>query len=259
MNTTATDAATAAPDVRRRGGRLAVVTAVAGTVFIAAGAFWLSFTALADLARRAGVGAGQAWAWPLIVDGLIVVGTVAVVALAGQRSAWYPWLLLICGATVSVTANALHAIVAAATDVPDLLAASVAAVPPLVLLAITHLTVILTRPATPPPVTEVATAEPRPDEIALADAPSVAAPPSTPPRLEPVFATDEPDGRQDGSHAREAADVLHEQGWSNKRIAQHLGVHKTTVGRWFPQPTPTPRQNQVAPHALTKDATEVAP
>lgn len=33
----------------RRGGRLAVSTAVAGTVLIALGAFWLSFTALADL------------------------------------------------------------------------------------------------------------------------------------------------------------------------------------------------------------------
>ena len=39
----------------------------------------------------------------------------------------------------------LHAIVAADVDVPGVLAASVAAVPPVVLLAITHLTVILTR------------------------------------------------------------------------------------------------------------------
>ena len=30
-------------------------TAVVGTVFIALGAFWLSFTALADLAARSGV------------------------------------------------------------------------------------------------------------------------------------------------------------------------------------------------------------
>ncbi|WP_205788951.1 DUF2637 domain-containing protein, partial [Micrococcus luteus] len=92
--------------------RWAVVTAVAGTVFIAGGAFWLSFTALADLAARSGVGGSQAWAWPLIVDGIIVVATVAVVALAGQRSAWYPWALLIGGALVSVTANAIHAVVA---------------------------------------------------------------------------------------------------------------------------------------------------
>lgn len=131
---------------RTTGRRWAVVTAVSGTVFIAAGAFWLSFTALADLAARSGVGAGQAWAWPLIVDGIIVVATVAVVALAGQKTAWYPWVLLIGGAAVSVTANAIHAVVAADADVPGVLAASVAAVPPVVLLAITHLTVILTRP-----------------------------------------------------------------------------------------------------------------
>ena len=40
-----------------RGRRWAVITSVAGTVFIAAGAFWLSFTSLADLARRSGIGA----------------------------------------------------------------------------------------------------------------------------------------------------------------------------------------------------------
>src|SRR5690625_3279593 len=96
---------------RHAGRRWAVLTAVAGTVFIAAAAFWLSFTALADLAERSGVGAGQAWAWPLIVDGIIVVATVSVVALAGQRAAWYPWALLTGGALVSVTANAIHAIV----------------------------------------------------------------------------------------------------------------------------------------------------
>jgi hypothetical protein len=87
------------------------------------------------------VDAGQAWAWPVIVDRLIVVATVAVVALAGSRSAWYPWALLAGGALISVTANALHAVVAADADVPGVLAASVAAVPPLVLLASTHLTV----------------------------------------------------------------------------------------------------------------------
>jgi len=74
-----------------------VWTAVVGTVFIAVGAFWLSFTALADLANASGIAATQAWAWPLIVDGIIVVGTVAVVALAGQRGAWYPWMLLMIG------------------------------------------------------------------------------------------------------------------------------------------------------------------
>ena len=137
-------------------GRIAVWTAVAGTVFIAAAAFWLSFTALADLARRSGVDESQAWAWPLIVDGIIVVATVSVVALAGQRAAWYPWLLLMAGAAVSVAANAIHAVVAADADVPSALAGSVAAVPPLVLLAITHLTVVLTRRFRGEPPTQTA-------------------------------------------------------------------------------------------------------
>ncbi len=126
------------------GRRWAAMTAVAGTVFIAAGAFWPLVAAAGRSGRSPGTGAGRR-AWPLIVDGIIVVATVAVVALAGHRSAWYPWALLVGGALVSVTANAIHAVVAADADVlPWMLAASVAAVPPVVLLAITHLTVILT-------------------------------------------------------------------------------------------------------------------
>lgn len=211
-----------------RSRRWAVITSVAGTVFIAAGAFWLSFTSLADLAHRSGIGAGQAWAWPLIVDGVIVVSTVAVVALAGDRAAWYPWALLIGGAAVSVTANSLHAVVAADADVPGPLAAAVAAVPPVVLLAITHLTVVLTR----------ATA--RPAE-ALDVPPAVE--PVTPGVVELLPVSDVPEldgalapgaGQEDEGSARRArAGELREVGWSNKRIARELQVHPSTVGRWF--------------------------
>lgn len=201
------------------GRRWAAMTAVAGTVFIAAGAFWLSLTSLADLAARSGIGAGQAWAWPLIVDGIIVVATVAVVALAGQRSAWYPWALLVGGALVSVTANAIHAVVAADADVPRMLAASVAAVPPVVLLAITHLTVILTRTA------DSDTALAAADSFSTNTAESMSAPPSAEPELP---------RREDGVVDRRALGwELREAGWSNKRIARELGVHPSTVGRWF--------------------------
>ncbi|MFV4912408.1 DUF2637 domain-containing protein [Microbacterium lacticum] len=207
-----------------------MVTAVAGTVLIAFGAFWLSFTALADLAQRSGIEAGQAWAWPLIVDGIIVVSTVAVVALAGKRSAWYPWLLLICGAIVSVTGNAIHAVVAADSDVPAVLAGAVAAVPPVVLLAITHLTVILTRPTpTLDPPTETAEVT-DPAELGAADPPRPAALPIAAPAVmggddRPGFVADR----------REVAAGLREEGWSNKAIARRFGVHPSTVGRWFPQ------------------------
>lgn len=198
-------------EIRTRSGRWAVVVAVAGTVLIAAGAFWLSFTALADLARRSGVNAGQAWAWPVIVDGLIVVATVSVVALAGQRAAWYPWSLLAGGALISVTANSLHAVVAADADVPGGLAASVAAVPPLVLLASTHLTVVLVRSHAAAPAEE---AVPEPD---AASRPRAAAEPE-----------------QAGQ--RRIAAGLREEGWSNKAIAREVGVHPSTVGRWFAAP-----------------------
>lgn len=224
----------------RRGGRLAVVTAIAGTVLIAAGAFWLSFTSLADLARRSGIDAGQAWAWPLIVDGIIVVATVAVVALAGTRGAWYPWLLLILGAGLSVTANSIHAIVAADADVPPVLAASVAAVPPLVLLAITHLTVILTRHQ---PATDEATSADAAPEVPMLRAPALVVPPEPELLVSPVQDHGVASGpAPDGWTGREVAGALRAGGWSNKKIARYLEVHPSTVGRWFANDTDQPSE-----------------
>ena len=44
----------------------------------------------------------------------------------------------------------------------------------------------------------------------------------------------EPDRRDDGVADRRALGrELREAGWSNKRIARDLGVHPSTVGRWF--------------------------
>ncbi len=204
-------------------GRFAVSTATTGTVLIAAAAFWLSFTALADLARRSGIDAGQAWAWPLIVDGLIIVATVAVVALDGHPAAWYPWLLLLAGTVVSVTANALHATVAADADVPGVLAGCVAAVPPLVLIASTHLTVVLARSHHGEPSMTDAEGAPaaEPDGWEELMAARTPVPPSPP-------------AMSIASADRQAIAVrLREEGRSNKAIARELGVAPSTVGRWF--------------------------
>jgi len=208
-------------------GRIAVWTAVAGTVFIAGGAFWLSFTALADLARRSGIAPTQAWAWPLIVDGIIVVGTVAVVALAGQRDAWYPWMLLLAGAAASVAANAIHAVVAADASFPPVLAASVAAVPPLVLLAITHLTVVLTQRF----------------RFGASSTDTASLVPST----ELMHLRPQADVPEKGA-LKELAALMHQRGMSNKQIASATGVHPSTVGRWIAGKLRTPEvQKGVVP------------
>ncbi|WP_053208223.1 DUF2637 domain-containing protein [Jiangella muralis] len=186
------------------------MTAVSGTVLVAAGAFWLSFTALRDLARRAGIDSGQAWAWPLIVDGIIVVATVSVVALTphGRTATWYPWMLLVAGARVSVAANAAHAVVGVDPGTSPELAAAVSAVPPLVFVAITHLTVELTRRTRrldPSAGSTGGRQKPRIKAIALDTTPQ----------------------RQALAHERRS------QGWTNVQIARALGVHPSTVGRWL--------------------------
>lgn len=195
--------------------RWVVATAVAGTVLIALGAFWLSFTALADLAERAGIAASQAWVWPLIVDGIIVVATISAVVLApyGRRATWYPWALLVAGAVVSVSGNAAHAFVAAENTLPGLWAAAISAVPPLVLLAITHLTVVLTSRTRPLGDREREAA----DESVSAEEPTPVEEPSREER-------------------RAVAWSQREAGWTNKEIADHLGVHPSTVGRWLADP-----------------------
>jgi hypothetical protein len=55
---------------------------VAMTVFLAAGAFVLSFEALRDLAVRNGIPAQLAWIWPMIIDVTIAQATLALVTLS---------------------------------------------------------------------------------------------------------------------------------------------------------------------------------
>jgi hypothetical protein len=114
-----------------------VRAATAGTVVVGGLAFSLSFSALADLASHNGVPHG--WMLPLVIDGGVIVATVASVAL--QRQRWYAWALLVFSSLVSVAGNVVHA--------TGPIGMVIAAIPPLWLLAATHLTVMLSRQDAP--------------------------------------------------------------------------------------------------------------
>lgn len=219
--------------------RLSQGVAVAGTTAICAAAFVLSFAALTDLAARSGV--TVPWLWPAIVDGLILVATVAVVAGAGR----YAWLLLLVGALVSVAGNVLHAGLPDG-PLPIWLRATVAAVPPVALVAVAHLAVVLRRATV-----GIAASEESPDGL---DASVGCAVPRitdtygethTPAPRPIVDQEPEPDehGRLPAERAQSpilapadtlkarALQLLH-HGIEPRAVAHQLGVHRTTVYRW---------------------------
>lgn len=212
-----------------------IAAAVAGTFALALGAFLLSFGALQDLARLAGIPGGQAWLWPLIVDGVILQATISVVALrdAATSARRFAWMLLAAGTGVSVAANITHAVLTADDRVPGLVAALVASVPPLVLVAMTHLTVELIRNAAPRH--EDPGQEPPPLVVAAQRVPG-----RTPPALDAGPAqehdTHEPSepssapsrgttsrSRQERDANRHEAARLAEQGLSYREIARRRG------------------------------------
>ncbi|AEL17865.1 excisionase [Mycobacterium phage Trixie] len=115
--------------------KVAVKVATAGTIAVGGLAFALSFNSLSELSAANGV--GQAWMVPLVVDGGIIVATMATVALS--RHGWYAWTLLLLSSLVSVAGNVAHA------QPHGIIAMVIAAIPPLWLLGSTHLTVLLYR------------------------------------------------------------------------------------------------------------------
>lgn len=235
------------PDLERAGAervsRGMVRLAITGTLVLAAGSFWLSYFALRELAILSGIPEANAWVWPLIVDGVILEATVSVVALAEARpeARRFAWLLLSSGALVSVAANITHALIVADARVPALVAAAVASVPPLVLLASTHLTVELSRsshPATPAPAIV------RQDPGRTSQTPAVARslPASalgTSVRPGGDVAPPAPGSKRRRSPAERArARQLAESDptLSHREIGVAMGVHPTTISRWLAAP-----------------------
>ena len=242
-----------AAEVSRSGvSRGVIVLAITGTILLALGAFWLSFTTLQDLAALSGIPAGQAWVWPLIVDGVILEATISVVALRNSApgARRFAWLLLASGAGVSVAANITHAVVASDTRVPAIIAALVASVPPLVLLAMTHLTVELTRNETPHQTPEARaliehSAPANPDEPALASVLAVPVAERAGSNADEGSTSASARTTKRSAVGRERAAALASKGVSRRQIAAELGVHPTTVGRWLSAPD---RGENGAPH-----------
>ncbi|CED91278.1 Protein of unknown function (DUF2637) [Actinomyces succiniciruminis] len=173
-----------------RMGRMAGRLAVAGTAALGLGGFVLSFTALRDLAVRVGMPDGLAWIWPLLIDGLIIEATLAVVRLSQLRSraVWYAWTLLAGGAVVSVGSNGVHAV---ATG-HGIAGAAAAAVAPVVLLAMTHLTVLLLEKPTDTAVEVAGTLTAQQEETANQALPSAPTPDAAEPAQLPAGDGDEP-------------------------------------------------------------------
>ncbi|NKT61023.1 DUF2637 domain-containing protein [Rhodococcus hoagii] len=157
-------------------------------------AFALSYSNLAALAGRAGYGPVMAHVWPLVVDGLAVVATAAVMRLRASRV--YAWSLLAAATAVSIVAGAAAHLLPAG-PLPGWAGAGVAVVPPLCLLVAPHLAVQLRRDAVgaaaastaeAPAVETAAPAVDKPAEATVRDSRTVAADQQrrTPTQPEPV-------------------------------------------------------------------------
>ncbi|MCV7167929.1 DUF2637 domain-containing protein [Mycobacterium stomatepiae] len=127
--------------------------AVAITILIATASFILSFASLGDLAARTAYPGRLSWLWPVIVDGGIILATMALVAFSAypqQRgSRRYFWVVLGVGALVSVSGNAVHAMIPNSGMPKSALGpwfdAAIACVPPIALVGATHALSILWR------------------------------------------------------------------------------------------------------------------
>lgn len=149
---------------RSAGMRLARWSAVVIIIAVGAAAFRLSFATLKDLAVLAHIPASDAWLFPLIVDGTILLATFGVLVLANAPERRFFVTVLVIGSVVSVAGNSLHA-VAAGRELPWWASALVAAIAPISLLADTHGLALLIHAAqrdsapepAPAPVVEPAT------------------------------------------------------------------------------------------------------
>jgi hypothetical protein len=114
------------------------------TLIVALGAGALSWSALTAFAAGAHIAPAITWIYPVVVDGLMAVGTVAALVLrrAPLRTRAYVWAMIGASIAVSIAGNAAHA---SGAVLPPSAAALASAVPAAALAASLHLMVVMTR------------------------------------------------------------------------------------------------------------------
>ncbi|MBM4512246.1 DUF2637 domain-containing protein [Rhodococcus hoagii] len=219
----------------------------AATYGIAVLAFALSYSNLAALAGRAGYGPVMAHVWPLVVDGLAVVATAAVMRLRASRV--YAWSLLAAATAVSIVAGAAAHLLPAG-PLPGWAGAAVAVVPPLCLLVAPHLAVQLRRNAADASTADVLVVEAvthrdvaTPVKSATAAAPVTAARDNgadqdrriatQPDALFDVPAPDDAPAPMTRDEMKaEALHLLATTNMSQRAVAARLGTSEASVRRW---------------------------
>lgn len=201
---------------------------------LGAAALGLSYTALADVAARAGLGEWQAAVWPLVVDGLIIAATRAAVTLDAGPARRYAWFLLWSAVAVSIAGNVAHLLLPPGPVHPAVTAA-VAVVPPVAAMALTHLAIVRARALAGSAASGGENTSEAPADAAC-DAP--ASPASAQltvvpvPELAPAGADDDVPANE-GDALRHRARQLRDAGLSNYAIADEIGRSEATVRRWL--------------------------
>lgn len=151
---------------------------VMSSLVVAAASFALSFVALRDVAaEKDAVPDAMAWLVPIVIDGGVMCASAVIWAAAAQnqKRQIFPFFVVVVLVALSVVVNAAHA-------GPSLLAKTIAALPPLVLLATLELVAIATKR-----YEELAT-EPEPEPVVASaqNAPAKKAPAKKPARKTPA-------------------------------------------------------------------------
>ncbi|MBF6368918.1 DUF2637 domain-containing protein [Nocardia puris] len=214
------------------GMRWARWSAVVIILGVGVAAFRLSFSTLEDLARLAHIPAGDAWLFPVIVDGTILLATAGVLVCPDRAERRFFVSVLVVGALVSVAGNSLHA-VAAGRDLPGWAAALVAGIAPISLLADTHGLALLFRAAQRHSVPDLA-----PEPVPVVVAEPVSAPVAT---VSASRSRSRGGKRSGGSTADRVARavVLAAAGRSVAEIAAELGVSQGTVRKYLKPAKPS--------------------